>query len=75
MSSSTSRRFVIVPAREAYEVEHCWQCPNQCTRDRGSGENETVCEHKDVDMPRVADHGIPDWCPIRQETYANNNSA
>lgn len=70
MSSSTPRRFVIVPARAEYEIEHCWLCPNKHARDLGYGESETICNHKDVDMPRVPDEGIPDWCPIKQETHA-----
>lgn len=71
MSSSTTptpRRFVIVPAVAAYEAENCWQCPNQRTMGVAYGGSEEICDHADVDMPEIPQEGIPDWCPIKQET-------
>ena len=70
MSSSTPRRFVIVPARAAYEAEHCQQCPNQHASHIGFGDYEDICNHEGVDAPQVPEQGIPDWCPIKQETHA-----
>lgn len=62
----TSRKAVIIPARAAYEVTRCFDCPY--FKEYGARyQDGNTCQHDSVDYPLVSGYEIPDWCPELKE--------
>lgn len=60
---SSFRRVVLVPARAAYEVTRCYDCPH--FKEYGAAyQDGNVCEEdQNNDIRTVSGDTMPDWCP------------
>lgn len=61
------RRVVQVPARAAYEVTRCYDCPH--FKEYGAPyQDGNVCIEDDLNDIRTVDgNDMPDWCPKAEE--------